>query len=584
MNKKTTYMLLVYISTVAVLLFYTLINQRDYQDSWILQDILIPTLLYIFIFSLIAVTVENGKTVALVCSSFIIILNTIPNLKYRMFHGTYDSVGHFGFTENLISLGYVPQTGVYSSIYSDFPGMHLFIGTLSLITAADVNVCIKIVTSMLFGNIPLLIYLVTNRIFDKDVQKYIIVSSGLPLVMSYTLFGTTFGIILFCSFFCILFRKYLSNENQREYALTLMVTALGLLFSHAVTTLFLILCLCSLFILMKFIGIIRKTSSNILSYTTIGIITLFSLSLMAWLIFKANFVFEVFLSAFQRVFAGRVIKTPIPERFFEIPLSEQLKIFTLKYIKDAVILVLSLAGFLILIKKFKYKNGYLFDTFFLSLICLIGAISLFLAIQFVIRFGEIEYRRFIDYAMLFSPFFAGLFLWHINEHFKAADGKEWFSRLIMTLILFLCISISIIQVFPYQPLVPRANILSNDLPESEFIVDLRMINTIYQIKMIQFAEKFASKDAKITSDRVTRWQIFGFTNQTFSSRHVYYSPLQPEENAKIKKWNIFLLHYNGKSGPLNEKVEYRTREVINEIRNTLGNTIYDNGESFIISR
>jgi hypothetical protein len=581
MSARIKYVLLFYASIAIILLFSILLNQRNYQDTWILQDIFIPTFVYIFTFTIVAVMIKDNRIMALVCSSFIIFLNAIPNLKYQFFYGTYDSAGHFGFTKNLLSQGHVPQTGIYSSAYSSFPGMHIVISSLSLITGADINGSFKFFSSIIYGTIPLLVYLVTNRFFDKEVQKNIVIASSLPIVMSYVITGTTFGALLFCFFFYMLLLKNLLKENDRKFALILTVIGFGLLISHAVTMLASILFSCIMLILLRFIGFTKKTSYYIGSHRkVIGILILLSVLFIAWLMFRANPVFKIFINSVEKVFSGKVTKTPIPQRFFEIPLLDQLKILILKYIKDAMILTLSLAGVLVLLKKFKHKNNYLFNTFFLPIICLLGAISLFLALQFVTGFGEIEYRRFIDYALLFSPYFVGLFLWHINERFKAAYGRKRFSGFIKALILFLCISISIVQVFPYQPSVPKAN----DLPEGEYIVDLRMVNTIYQVKMILFAEKFASKDAKITSDKVTRWQINGFAGVAFSSRHMYYSPLQPEVSMKIKQCNLFLLHYDGRSGPLNEKVEYRIRRVINEVRNTLGNTIYDNGESFIISQ
>jgi len=585
MDTKTRHLLVLFYSTIT-LAFVVIIalSQRSYQDAWILEDIFIPTVLYALVFASVVVIMDDNRVVALICASFIIILNAIPNLKYQLFYGTYDSVGHFGFIKNLLSLGSVPEVGFYSKTYSDFPGTHILIGSFSLVAGVDPNVGIKFVTSTIFGVIPLLTYLLTNQVFDKKLQKYIVVASGLPIVISYVLTGTTFGAILFCILFYLLFKRNLSKENKRRYTLTLIIVAFGLLFSHAVTMLSLVIFLCIMFFLMKFFYIAKKASPNILSRTITGILSLLLISFIAWLMYRANFVFETFIEAMQRLLIGGTVKTPIPTRFFEIPLPEQLKIFMLKHIKDAVIITLSFAGFYILLKKFKRKNGQLFKNFYAPLTCLLGAILLVVTFQFVTNFGEIEYRRFLDYAMLFSPFFAGIFLWHVSELLKTTVKKKWFSTLIVALILFVCILISIVQIFPYQPLVPRANVLSQNLPENEYISDFRMVNTIYQQEMILFAEKFSPKEAIVTSDTVTRWQIFGFANENFSSRYIWYNPLQPHINNENAQWNLFLLHYLGRAGPLSEKVEYRTKEVINNLRNTLGNTIYDNGESFIISK
>jgi hypothetical protein len=96
--------LLVYVAIAVAFIVELLLNQRGYQDSWILQDIFVPTILYILTFSVIAVLLNNNKLIALVCASFIILLNAIPNLKYDLFYGTFDSVAHYGYVRNLVSM------------------------------------------------------------------------------------------------------------------------------------------------------------------------------------------------------------------------------------------------------------------------------------------------------------------------------------------------------------------------------------------------------------------------------------------------------------------------------------------------
>jgi hypothetical protein len=112
-----------------------------------------------------------------------------------------------------------------------------------------------------------------------------------------------------------------------------------------------------------------------------------------------------------------------------------------------------------------------------------------------------------------------------------------------------------------------------------------MVNTIYQERMISFVAKFSAEDAEITSDIITRWQLRGFTSGAFYSKHfMYYEHALDPASITNERWSLFLLHYDGRAGLISEPVEYRTKEVLDNIRNTLGNIIYDNGESFIISR
>lgn len=559
-------------------------NQRDYQDAWILEDISVPAFLYILTFVLVSTMITDNKIVVLICVSFIVTMNAVPNLKYLYFYGTYDSVGHFGFIKRMLTLGQVPETGFYSAFYSDFPGMHIFIGSFSLITGFDLNISIKLITSTIFSFFPMLIYSLTNHVFDKNAQKYIVLFSGFPLVMSYVLTGTTFGISLFCLFFYLFFKKNLLEFDERRYAVMLIITAFSLIVSHAVTTLSTIIFMCISIVLIKSASFHRKMLSctNLIRKYSPFFIVLATL-FFTWLIFKANFVYEKLVDYMKQILMGTSKETLIPERFFALPFFERLIIFVIKHIKDFLVITLSFIGFIVLIKQFN-KNVHLVKNLYLPLICLLSSIASFIFFQSATNFAEIEYRRFIDYMMPFTPFFVGLFFWDLENRLKKSVKQKFVIVFLLALVFFSLILISLLQVFPYQPIVPRANVLSKDMPESDYIVDFRMVNTNYQIKMIQFAERFSTAGTRVTSDVVTRWQIFGFASETFSTKYIWDRPLEIGTFTGNEQWNILLLHYCGKSGPLNEKIEYRTSEALAILRKALVNNIYDNGESFILSK
>lgn len=577
MNTKTRHLLLIYIAITTVFVSFVLLNLRNHQDSWILEDVFIATMIYILTFSIIVTTVDDNRIVALVCAIFVIVLNAIPNLKYQLFYGTYDSVAHYGFINDLLSLGFVPTTGFYAPVYSDFPGMHVFIASLSLVLGIPTITSIKLVASTIFGIIPLMTYFVTNRIFERNIQRYIITASGLPILASYALVGMTFALPLYFSFLCLLFGRTMANKNRRKYTLALMIFAFGLLISHAVTTMVLILLLGIASLLIKSIELIRRHPHHSLMSRFTGTWFLLTVAFVAWLMFRAGFVAEFFVESLENIFLGGMIKKPIPTRLFQIPLSAQLTFFALQHLKDAIIITLAFAGVLVLLKTFKRENESIFEDFYLPLLCFLSATLLLLAFQLVIGFGAIEYTRLVKYVTVFTPFLVGLFLWQYNQSPRIRIRVK---PIVSASVLFMCISLCLIQIFPYQPWVPRANVLSEDLSENAYIFDFRAVNTIYQEKMISFAERFSSNDSSITSDRTTRWQIYGLANESFYIRHGWHSLL---DDPNIK-WDIFLLHYGERSGPLNEKVESRDREAIEELRDTLGNVIYDNGESFIITR
>ena len=556
-------------------------NQRGYADSWILQDIFIPTILFVLTFSIVVVALDDNKVASLVSASFIVILNAIPNLKYQLFYGVFDAAAHYGTARNLLALGFVPTTGFYAPPYSDFPGIHIFPAWLSLVLGTTINASTKLVTSTIFSIIPLMIYFATNGIFEKDVQKYIIVASGLLAVTSYDLTGTVFALPLYFSIFCIFLKRITAGKNGREYTVVLIMFAMSLLFSHAVTTMAVVVTMGIALLLVKFIDLIKSGSYHFSISKNIGTWLLLTVPFVAWLMFKADFIFETFTAAVQRIFFREAHTAPIPTRFFQIPLFAQLRILALYHLGDAVVVTLAFAGVLVLL-KFRRKFPPVLKSFYLPLMGIVGAASLLLIVLMVTQFGDIEYDRFVSYTVVFGAFMVGLLFWHVDQHLRIRFRRTWIRSICVSSILFLSISLSLIQIFPCQPLVPGANVLSNNLPSNTYLEDFRGVNTIYQESMILFAQRFSSDTSRIGSDTVTGWQILGFGNESLARKYVYFDPLNPTTGQASQVWDMILLQYGGKSGTITEKAENRTREVLQNLRDTLGNTIYDNGESFIL--
>jgi len=560
-------------------IFISMISlDRSYQDLWILQDVFIPTLLYIIVFSVVAVLITDNRALSLVCSLFVIVLNAIPNLKYALFYGTYDAAAHYGTINALLSSGFIPQTGFYASEYSNFPGMHIFLSEISIVFGVDINFTIKLITSVIFGIIPLMVYFTSKGIFSPRVQKGLLTASALPFVASYNLSGSIFALVLFFCFFCVLFKLSLAEYNTK-YIYILVIFGFSLLFSHFVTITSLLLFL-SIALLLGFLYIF--TEKQVL--TRYGnLIKIYLILLVSWvimLIYEAHILRDSILNVILRNFFGEVTRNVVPERLFVLSMFDQFKIIITFHIKDVIIVMLCLLGLLVLIKNIRIKNHVLFNRFYLPLFGVLCSILLVLGFQYATNFGSIEYGRYIRYAIVFSPFLVGLFLWCLDKKLIHIFHKKNSRVFLNSIVVFLIITISLIQVFPYQPMIPRAAVLSEDLPKDEYVTNRNRVNTIYQEKMVSFGGKYYDGYARIASDRVTRWQIRGFANESFYNNHIYYSPLDTNE---VLRWNIFLLHYGNKSGSMGEKVEYRTVEKIESFK-VISNIVYDNRESFILHK
>jgi hypothetical protein len=576
LNKWDGRIVLLYAAISVAFAVDIFLNQRNYQDSWILQDIFVPTILYVLTFSVVIVLLGNNKLIALVCTSFVILMTAIPNLKYGLFTNPFDSMAHYGYVRNLVSLGHVPSTGPTAPSYQDFPGMHILIGSLSIISGLSINTSIKVVTSTIPGMIPLIAYFATKRVFEPKIQRFIIVGSGLPTFVSYALTGTEFAVPFYFSIICLILVS-LVTVNKRQNTLVLLIFVLGLLFSHAVTTLFLISLLIIAFLLLRLLAIKEKWFSK--SYRNTRVLTAVILILIvlfaARLTFGSGNVLNIFAVATESFLIG-TRSGVVPATFFAVPFSAKVVFFALSYAMDAVIALLSCAGTIVLFLRLRRERRETYKTFYTFLLCLISAILGLLTLQVLSGFSSIEYERLITYGMVLSPFLVGLFLWYLHGYFS----RHRLGSAVVALLLFSCISISLVQLFPYQPIAPTANVLSTNLPINEYVYDFRSVNTVYQESMILFAESFSTNSTIVAADTVTRWQIIGFANDAFIDRTLYYSPL----NVQNLDWDLFLLHYDGKAGPLNEVVENRTNEILTGLKNSLKDVVYDNGESFIIAR
>ncbi len=246
-----------------------------------------------------------------------------------------------------------------------------------------------------------------------------------------------------------------------------------------------------------------------------------------------------------------------------------------------IVAALSLLGLLIFLRSLEREElKARTKRFYLHMLVLVGIVGAYLLFTVGYGLAVLEYQRFMIYLLPFAIFFVGLLFWRLSTFRLNASSRMGLRNSAVALLLFVLVSLTLIQFFRYQPLVPTASVLGTGLSGTDFLVDVNLVNTVYQIRMISFAETHSSI-ARTASDGATRWQVHGFSNASFSSRHVYFSPLEQNPD-QIVEWDLFLLHTR-KAGPFNEQVEFRTVEKIENLRTQAGNLIYDNGASFILS-
>ena len=577
------YLLVLYIVVAIGFFSMVVLNRRSYQDAWILDGIVIPTVIFIFFFLVIETFVQENKKVVMFAAFLLVTVNLIPGLKYQLFLGCYDTPGHFRFTSELVSLGHIPENEFYSETYGGNSGMHIFMACVSIISGFPIAEVFRIIIPALCGLIPLLIYFMTRGVLDDTIQRYVIIASSLPIVQRYGIYGTSLALLPYFLLVAVFFRYVFAKMNQKILWLVFLILSFNLIISHAITALFVSFLLIGMLIILKSFEITRKRFPGRFSVSALIVPTLsYVVLLMTWWMNTSAFYLNTFAHLMLRLFVGGSMIAPVPTRFSEIPLLPQLQILTVLHLRDALIGMLSLFGLLLFLRK--SRRNELSDktkTFYLYLLAFLGTSMLFLSSQFAFGFGAIQYTRFIAYTMPLFSFLVGLALWRFNESLNSVFVKPRIRNLAFAFFLFILVSACLIQFYHCQPLVPKSNALSKDLPEDEYLVYIGGgVNTIYQIKMISFAEVHFH-NGRIASDYVTRYQIYGFSSPSFFSRHIWHSPLIPNPDQNLK-WDLLLLH-SVEAGPLSEPAEYRTKERIEDFRLKAGNVIYDNEESFILS-
>ena len=579
-NNKPTYGYFLALCVVAVVFFFTVsLEQRNYQDAWILDGIVVPTAIFIFFFLVAETFVRDNKKVVILAASLLAAMNLVPGLKYQLFSGVFDAPAHFRFTDQIVSLGSIPENERLSTNYGSNPGMHIFMACVSIVSGIFVNDVFRFIIPALSGLVPFIVYFITREVLDNTTQRYVVLASSFPIAMRYIAYGTSLAIIPYFLLIAIFIRLVFTRMNKTAFWLLFVTLSFNIIASHTITALFVCIVLAGMLIILKSSEIVRnKPLGQVRAAQLISPCFFHAVLLFSWWLSMSSFNLNRLVDMIRQVLISDPLRTPVPTRFYNIPLLSRLQVLLAKHSRDAVVVMLTLFGLFVFLGKLRRNEvSGKAKAFYMFLTVLLVNFALFLFFEFASGFGSIEYYRFIVYALPLCVFLVGLSLWRLDNFLKIVFVKPRIRKLIFASLLFALVSLSWIQFYHYQPLVPRSNVLSPDLPNNEYIFYYGIVNTIYQKDMISFAEKH-SYNSSIASDEVTRYQTRGFSSPSFFSRHVFFSPLERED----LKWDLFLLH-TLRAGHLNEKAEYRTREIIERVRLEAGNVIYDNGESFIIS-
>ena len=554
---------LVLIIEIIVLLGNAVAISRDYQDSWILEGLEIPFMLFVATYALAFFSEKRiSWMIALAVIGRCVFL-LIPNLKYVWFQGIWiDQHVQYGLANHVYNEGYIATQGPFGvSVYGSTPLIHLTFAIFSIVLNMPVVDSVKYIPVFLSPIYPLLTYVIMKNLKflqGTTVLKYALFISSIPISsVNYIVAGAQFGVLL--AFLILTSLVMLLQKNDRRHWYIFIFFIFVLAATHSSSSVLLTIFLLTITLLQKI------SYFRLKSYLQVPAVFAVTLICGAWLMFPGEFTYEKIVRV---IFVGAPAGTTpaggyIPSRFFELVRVDMLgavKSFLVFNGADAFLLLLTLGGLMVVLKMRKQVSN---TSKFLFLIC--GLMLSFIPIGFLLKVGGF---RVLHLASPLFPIFSGIFILYVSKR------RVWVRAVIFSSIILL----ATLQLYSCQPLIPSANILSKDLPTSEPIVYVTDVNSIYQRRMIEFARDHVG--GRIACDRVTRNQITGLTEFDFSVAHLAgYYPL--DKNQPERTYDCFLIHLPGASGAFGEQAEMRTRNLILEaIYNS--SIVYTNGESYIL--
>jgi hypothetical protein len=553
-------------AAIITLIFNAYFVSIDHQDVWVLQGLEASFIFFVVVFAFSFFT-EKRLTF---CLAFAIIARTVlialPSIKYVWFQGFYlDQNVQYYLTSYLNFSGHIAPTSIISVVYKTTPLLHLSLSVFSTVSTTSIVFAMKFLPIFWSIIYPFLIYVLIRKInffINNEFVKYVIFISAFPISLEqYVITGGIFGNLLLFSIITLIVLTYDKKDKFSFFVLLFLVT--GLAASHSVSSIILVSSLLVIFLLQKIkpLGI-----TSFISWRKI--LMIFAVS-SSWLVFQASTTLqEIGNIFFDQIPTGTTpvseyISSTFYERLQINPLA-QISSFVVYYGADFFFLALTVVGLIILL----FKSGKLNKPS--RFILIFGIIILvFLAVGTLAKAGG---PRALGAIRLLFPVFAGVVVLKI--------GRKTRSRsIILALILSLIIILSTIQFYGYQPLIPSANTFFNDVPSSEYLSSTGIVNSIYQRKMIIFAQNYVVGELACVDPTTT--QIIGLWNSSSSlSRVANYYPL--DNSLPVQKYNYFLVQTPGISGIPGVDPRLRVPEVVGAyISNQT--IIYTNGESYIVS-
>jgi len=564
--RKSKLLFLCFLLAIVVLIVNAFLSVRDSNDEWILSGSLqICFIAFVLSYSLIAGSSVNLKAVTVATAVFLVIVNLIPSIKYVFIYGYHDPIGHYGLIKDMISLESIPVTGVYRNYYGFAPGIHLFVYSLARLTTLDVSTSMKVFMVPFPLVLPIAVYSVSRKLgTPPDLARMMIVSTAITAPRTYVFMGPTTSYYLYVLFLYFFLLLISTREFTRSQLIISLLLGIAITISHSMTSFFLsVFLLIMLALLSTSVFGKAKTPSRGTLLAIMSIVIIF-----AYFVFVAKVNFATILLEIKSFITKLVHAEPPPAlsyygTFFQIGLLDKLKVLVVQLGSDALSLFLViLSPFAIL--GLRLKNDKLRRFYQVSTLPYFIAAVLFVATLIILPFSI----RGLYYLAPLSPFFVGATLYFLLYR------KHWrFKYILEVAIILSLICISMVEIYPYQPLIPKTSTEYGDY----YVLDTRAVNTIYDRSLLSFVDSYETH-LGIAADYLTWWQVYGLTRPSVYAQLTDLTPLSSQNETTPL---LIIVHTDSEAHAFPSYKDAVAYKAYAEYALQWQNVLYTNGKSYV---
>jgi hypothetical protein len=556
-------------------------QRRDWQDEWILADILLPYVGFVVVSAIVLLMEPDDKVVAIASSTLAAVLLIIPAVKYVQPYGiTVDAVTHLQTVATLLQDGHMPPSATYAAI----PGMHAVLVEAGLLSGLSAESLIIYVLPLVNALMPLFMYFLMQRTgMPAETIKPTVLLACLAVVPGFRPNGSAFAILpLFLVLSAVVLCVYYSS-TRHERAAYCAVAILGIgqiVIWHSTTPFMLFLALLLASLSPWLIGrrlLVRPRWVITAEIALFALLTLVVTVIYHWIV--NDRVWLALVYSLQVLTATeQEIVSAVPRRIFEIGLLDRAAVAFVIHGRDAMLAACAAAGCLVILfhRKQWSRQMPLYAFFLLS------AIAFCMAVLYSV--GGAGYRRFTLAPIAISPLFAAPLFWWTPQ-FKR--GRILLPRLALPargVLAVMLLAAWTAQVYVCQPLVPAAK---NLVPggSDDTLLWLQEVNTRYQKQMLYFVGEHAEEKTPVAADIMTKRQYERYFGPQAVSNHRFFQIKRQDQWLPTSDVDLVLLHRPGRAGSYGEQVEIRSADAIDAWRQRRGfNLVYDNGHSFVLNK